>query len=285
MVRGGGWHERRKAMSRIFRGIGASLSRREFVRLGSAGLAGAALLGVAGCGSEESTAAARYGPTKGWIAALMGNDDAVVHVVLLGDSIFDNAAYVAGAPDVVRQVRQRLPQGSKATLAAVDGSTIGDVRGQLRGVPANATHLVLSVGGNDALGRSDFLATPARSTAEALSGLADIGDEFERAYLAMLADVLARRLPTAICTVYYPRFPDAALQKVAVAALTMFNDCIVRAAFTHGLPLLDLRLICSEETDYANPIEPSVRGGEKIARAIVEYVESDPLEGRTEVFT
>ena len=285
MVRGGGWHERRKAMSRIFRGIGASLSRREFVRLGSAGLAGAVLLGVAGCGSEESTAAARYGPTKGWIAALMGNDDAVVHVVLLGDSIFDNAAYVAGATDVVRQVRQRLPQGSKATLAAVDGSTIGDVRGQLRGVSADATHLVLSVGGNDALGRSDFLATPARSTAEALSGLADIGDEFERAYLAMLADVLARRLPTAICTVYYPRFPDAALQKVAVAALTMFNDCIVRAAFTHGLPLLDLRLICSEETDYANSIEPSARGGEKIARAIVEYVESDPLEGRTEVFT
>jgi hypothetical protein len=283
MVRGSGWHERRKAMSRIFRGIGASLSRREFVRLGSAGLAGAALLRVAGCGGEESTAA-RYGPTKGWIAALMGNDDAVVHVVLLGDSIFDNAAYVAGAPDVIRQVRQRLPQGSKATLAAVDGSTIGDVRGQLRGVPADATHLVLSVGGNDALGRSDFLATPARSTAEALSGLADIGDEFERAYLAMLADVLARRLPTAICTVYYPRFPDAALQKVAVAALTMFNDCIVRAAFAHGLPLLDLRLICSEETDYANPIEPSARGGEKIARAIVEYVESDPLEGRTEVF-
>ena len=274
-----------RAVSRTFRGMEATLSRREFVRLGGAGLAGAALLGVAGCGGEESTAAARYGPTKGWIAALMGNDDAVVHVVLLGDSIFDNAAYVAGAPDVVRQVRQRLPQGSKATLAAVDGSTIGDVRGQLRGVPADATHLVLSVGGNDALGRSDFLATPARSTAEALSGLADIGDEFERAYLAMLADVLARRLPTAICTVYYPRFPDAALQKVAVAALTMFNDCIVRAAFAHGLPLLDLRLICSEETDYANSIEPSARGGEKIARAIVEYVESDPLEGRTEVFT
>jgi hypothetical protein len=216
---------------------------------------------------------------------LPGNDDTVGHVVLLGDSIFDNAAYVAGAPDVVRQVRQRLPQGSRATLAAVDGSTIGDVRGQLREVPADATHLVLSVGGNDALGRSDFLATPARSTAEALSSLADIGDEFECDYLAMLADVLTRRLPTAICTVYYPRFPDAALQKVAVAALTVFNDCIVRAAFAHGLPLLDLRLICSEETDYANPIEPSAQGGEKIARAIVEYVESDPLVGRTEVFT
>jgi hypothetical protein len=71
----------------------------------------------------------------------MGNDVAVGHVVLLGDSIFDNASYVAGAPDVVRQVLQRLPQGSKATLAAADGSTIGDVRRQLRRVPADATHL------------------------------------------------------------------------------------------------------------------------------------------------
>ena len=274
-----------RAISGAFRGVGAALGRREFLRLGSAGLAGAALLGVAGCGGEESKVAARHGPTEGWIAALMRNDVAVGHVILLGDSIFDNAAYVAGAPDVVRQVRQRLPQGSKATLAAVDGSKIEDVRRQLRRVPSDATHLVLSVGGNDALGSSDFLDAPARSTAEALSGLADIGERFERGYLDMLTDVLAHELPTAICTVYYPRFPDAALQKVAVAALTVFNDCIVRAAFTHGLPLLDLRLICTEEEDYANPIEPSARGGEKIAQAIVEYVEQGPIGGRTQVFT
>ena len=213
-----------------------------------------------------------------------GNDVAVGHVVLLGDSIFDNAAYVAGAPDVVRQVSQRLPSGSKATLAALDGSKLADVRRQLRRVPADATHLVLSVGGNDALGNSDFLGAPARSAAEALSVLADIGEEFERGYLAMLTEVLARGLPTAICTVYYPRFPDAALQKVAVAALTVFNDSIVRAAFARGLPLLDLRLICTEARDYANPIEPSARGGEKIARTIAEFVERGRVASRTEVF-
>jgi len=214
----------------------------------------------------------------------MGNDAAVGHVVLLGDSIFDNAAYVAGAPDVVRQVRQRLPAGFEATLAAVDGATTRDVRHQLRRVPDDATHLVVSVGGNDALGSSDFLGAPARSTAEALSGLAEIGERFGRDYLAMLADVLAHGLPTAICTVYYPRFPDAALQRVAVAGLTVFNDCIVRAAFAHGLPLLDLRLICTELDDYANQIEPSARGGEKISRAITEFVEQDPAGGRTQVF-
>jgi lysophospholipase L1-like esterase len=210
----------------------------------------------------------------------------VSHVVLVGDSIFDNAAYVAAEePDVVRQVRQRLPHGSKATLAAVDGGRIRDVPEQLRRLPADATHLVVSVGGNDALSRSDFLAAPARSTAEALLGLADIGEEFERGYLAMLSGVLAYGLPTAICTVYYPRFPDRALQRTAVAALTVFNDCIVRAAFVHRLPLLDLRLICTEEGDYANPIEPSAQGGEKIARAIVRLVEHGFTGDRTEVFT
>ena len=227
----------------------------------------------------------RSSQERGCLAFSSGNDASVSHVVLLGDSIFDNAAYVtAGEPDAVQQVRQRLPYGSQATLAAVDGSKTRDVRDQLRRLPAEATHLVVSAGGNDALHSSDFLTAPVRSTTEALLGLADIAEEFERGYLNMLAGVLALGLPTATCTVYYPRFPEAALQRMAISALTVFNDCIIRAAFAHGLPLLDLRLICTEEGDYANPIEPSARGGEKIARAIVEVVEHGFAGGRTEVF-
>jgi lysophospholipase L1-like esterase len=206
------------------------------------------------------------------------------HVVLLGDSIFDNAAYTGGAPDVVRQVRQRLPQGSKATLRAIDGGTTEGVREQLRHLPTDATHLIVSAGGNDALGYIDFLGAPARSTAEAFLGLADIATEFEGRYRNMLTGVLAYRLPTAICTIYYPRFSDPDLQKIAVTALTVFNDCIIRAAFTHGIPLLDLRLICTEEGDYADPIEPSAQGGEKIAKAVVKLVEHGFASGRTEVF-
>jgi lysophospholipase L1-like esterase len=155
------------------------------------------------------------------------------HVVLLGDSIFDNAAYTGGAPDVVRQVRQRLPQGSKATLRAIDGGTTEGVREQLRHLPTDATHLIVSAGGNDALGYIDFLGAPARSTAEAFLGLADIATEFEGRYRSMLTGVLAYTLPTAICTIYYPRFPDPDLQKVAVTALTVFNDCIIQIGRAH----------------------------------------------------
>ena len=85
------------------------------------------------------------------------------HIVLFGDSIFDNAAYVGRAPDVVRQLRTRLGEGWKATLLAVDGDVTADVERQLGQLPREATHLVVSVGGNDALGSSSILAQPATS--------------------------------------------------------------------------------------------------------------------------
>jgi GDSL-like Lipase/Acylhydrolase family len=206
------------------------------------------------------------------------------HVVLLGDSVFDNVAYTGGAPDVVQQLRARLPPGWRATLGAVDGGTTGSVREQLRRLPPDATCLIVSAGGNDALGHIDFLGAPAVSTAEALLGLAGIAAGFERDYQEMLAEVLARGLPTAICTIYYPRFPEATMQQLAVTALTVFNDCIIRAALVHKLPLLDLRFVCTEDIDYADPIEPSARGGEKIARAIVEMLQRGFDGERTEVF-
>ena len=52
-----------------------------------------------------------------------------------------------------------------------------------------------------------------------------------------------------------------------------------------GLPLVDLRLICDRDEDYANPIEPSARGGDKIAAAVARLVaEHDFARRRSEVF-
>lgn len=207
-------------------------------------------------------------------------------IVLLGDSIFDNAAYVGGGPDVIAQVRERLPSGWRAELRAVDGAVIRDVRRQLQPAPEGESFLVLSVGGNDALGHIEILYEGARSFAEVLARLADISEEFEREYRAVLRALLEQLRPTALCTIYYPRFPELNLQRLAVTALTVFNDAILRAAFAAGLPVLDLRLICDEDADYANPIEPSARGGAKIAAAIVRLVrEHDFARGRTEIFT
>lgn len=59
----------------------------------------------------------------------------------------------------------------------------------------------------------------------------------------------------------------------------------VVAQLRRGLPLIDLRLVCDEAGDYANPIEPSVQGGAKIAAAIASLVAGhDWPRGRSAVF-
>src|SRR2546423_7222491 len=113
------------------------------------------------------------------------------HVVLLGDSIFDNAAYVPGGPAVVDQLQSHLPDGWRATLLAVDGSVTEDVATQLRRLPADASHLIVSAGGNDALGYSGILFAPARDAGDVFTRLTDIYDQFRGAYRAMLEAVLA----------------------------------------------------------------------------------------------
>jgi lysophospholipase L1-like esterase len=194
-----------------------------------------------------------------------------MHVVLLGDSIFDNASYTRGEPDVVTHLRNVLPTGSRATLCAVDGATTDGLARQLGRVPPDATHLVVAIGGNDALQNADLLDRRVSSTAEALLLFANRVDAFEAAYRAALAPVLALQRPTIVCTIYNGNL-EPSRARVARVALTVFNDVIVRFAFEHELPVVDLRLVCCDVSDYANPIEPSGRGGAKIARAIVRRV-------------
>ena len=157
---------------------------------------------------------------------------------------------------------------------------------QLDGASLGATHLVVSAGGNDALVQEAVLREPARSIGEALARLAQVRDRFQQAYRTMLDAMLPQALPTAVCTIYDPRFPDPASQRLAITELALFNDAIVRETFARGLTLIDLRLVCDEPADLANPIESAVLGGGKIAAAIARFItEQRPIAGRSAVVT
>jgi GDSL-like Lipase/Acylhydrolase family len=193
-------------------------------------------------------------------------------VVLIGDSIFDNARYTSGQPDVISHVHGLIPAGWQATLLAVDGATTNDIPAQLRRLPPDATHLVLSVGGNNAIMNADVLTTPVQLAREALVALAEISRSFEETYCQAVEACLESRLPLALCTIYNGRFEDAAYQRMIGVALMVFNDVILRVAIKFALAVIDLRFVCTSPEDYANPIEPSSAGGAKIARAIVSLV-------------
>jgi hypothetical protein len=73
---------------------------------------------------------------------------AIPHLVLLGDSTFDNKLYVGkGNPSIIDQLRSKTNgRGWKATSVAVDGQAISHIPSQLERIPEDATHLFISIG-------------------------------------------------------------------------------------------------------------------------------------------
>lgn len=223
------------------------------------------------------------------------------HVCLLGDSIFDNGVYVDGGPDVAEQL-EALPAresaeggppadeteqapgsqgrsensasgGLSVTLCAVDGSIVADVPAQIPDVPESATHLVLSAGGNDALSHESLLLDSSRRGPQLLTELSRAAAEFRAEYSRVLADLRRFDRKLAVCTIYHGNLEQNVAQAVP-AAVAAFNDAIYRVANEYSASVIELRDLCTVPGDYANPIEPSVQGGAKIARAIADWVNS-----------
>jgi len=197
-------------------------------------------------------------------------------LILLGDSIFDNGVYVKpGEPDVASHLRVRLPSADwTVELRAVDGSIASQVPAQLASAPIGPSDiLVMSAGGNDALGSIELLSDSRPYTvSQVLAHLYAVKEAFRTAYAATLDALLSYQRPAVVCTVYNPNFDEELLQHTAEAALSLFNDVIMQEAVRRRVPMIDLRLICTEPAHFANPIEPSNEGGARIADAIASAV-------------
>jgi lysophospholipase L1-like esterase len=202
---------------------------------------------------------------------LQASTPEMLHIVLLGDSIFDNKSYLShGEPDVRNQLQDLVgSDGGRVTLLARDADVARGVSlQQSKHIPKDATHLVLSVGGNDALGVGGH----ARMT---LGDMFSVMERFEREYDSAVHSLASHKLPILLVMPYYPRFPpEMEMMRVAKAGMTVFYDVIMRTAQKYECALLDLRTIFREDDDYANPIEPSAKGGEKMVRAILHAVRS-----------
>jgi hypothetical protein len=194
------------------------------------------------------------------------------HIVLIGDSIFDNGGYVGGGDSVIEQLNRKLPEKTKSTLLAVDGDVTEDVYAQLENIPNDATHVFISCGGNDALRIISILNKPVESVGHAMDVFTDVKNQFEERYSRMVLAVSKKVGKVTICTVHdsVPEYTTRAL-----TALSMFNEVILKEAFRINAPVIDLRLACNEAQDYSpvSPIEPSVHGAKKISDLIVRVTQ------------
>jgi len=209
----------------------------------------------------------------------------MTHIVLLGDSIFDNAPYVNSGEDVIHHLRRKIPSTWKATLLAIDGSIATDVNEQVQKLPIDTTHLFLSVGGNDALRNISYLYQQAQSVAEVTIEFANLTKIFSKDYSNALNGLLKKQLPTSVCTIYNPNYEQDNQNTIATSGLTFWNDVITQTAIANGLPIIELRQIFTNPSYYANPIEPSGIGADKLSDQILEILQNhDFTQSRTIVY-
>ena len=123
------------------------------------------------------------------------------HIILFGDSIFDNAGYVGSDESVIEQLQANIPVDCKATLLAVDGDVTSDVYSQLELIPEGATHAFLSIGGNDALRIVNVLQKSVYTVGEAMEIFTGIRLDFQNRYRKLITQIKQKVYKLIIYTV------------------------------------------------------------------------------------
>ena len=211
---------------------------------------------------------------------MKNSDSEMKHIALLGDSIFDNAEYVDKGDSVIEQLNVNLPINHKATLFAVDGDITSDVNAQLVLLPTDITHAILSIGGNDALRIVSVLQQPSSTVGESMQVFTKIRLDFQKRYRDLIIKIKQKVNNLVICTVH-DCVPD--IEPRALTALALFNEIILKEAFSIGLSVIDLRLLCNEKGDYStvSPIEPSRQGAKKIVEQVVKIIQEHDFNKST----
>ena len=217
------------------------------------------------------------------------NED--IHLVMLGDSVFDNGRYVPGEPDVHSQVSEQLKlffPNSELTFVAEDGAVIRDVfERQFQKIPEDATHVALSIGGNDLLGLSHNLQHQVGNNfQDNLIFLSNLKQKFLENYQSVIQKINSLGIPFVVCTIYYAgsiietenkridlghQLGFAGTDVVVDTFDAAISQVVEKVEYCKGL--IDLRFLFDTMDCYANPIEPSRIGGEKITEKLIKFVQ------------
>ena len=190
-------------------------------------------------------------------------------IVLLGDSILKNNSYVPDGKAVDNIIEERSLKNDKNIelySLAENNSKIVDVYSQINKIPLDinnkSTNIFLSSGGNDIL--SFYVDQHGDTT--------DTGflNTMLAAYKKLVKSIQTRMnlCQIVLLDVYYPTCNQFAQYK---PILEEWNSLIANYARENSLGLLQISQIVTSNDDFTLGIEPSEKGGEKIAQSILDY--------------
>ena len=184
-------------------------------------------------------------------------------IVLLGDSILKNNSYVSEGKGVDNILEER-----KAIVVSLaeNNSKIVDVYGQINKIPIdinnNSSFIFLSSGGNDIL--SFYVDQHGDTT--------DTGflNTMLAAYKKMIKSIQTRmnNCQIVLVDIYYPTSNQFSQYRPIIEE---WNTLIANYARENSLGLLQISQSVTSTEDFTLGIEPSEKGGAKIAQLILDY--------------
>jgi len=179
------------------------------------------------------------------------------YVILMGDSVLNNANYVPEGKSVVDILKTKL---SNVLNVSKDGATISDLYGQLDKIPTklnkSETYIFISAGGNDILSKGSALSN------------ADIRKLFN-SYMDFLK-ALRVKLGSSkinIMNLYLPANPRYQSYKESIDQWNqLINDNSSKIGEMYNV--VDLHSLLTTPEDFIYDIEPSETSSEKIANLI-----------------
>ena len=190
-------------------------------------------------------------------------------IVLLGDSILKNNSYVPNGKAVDNIIEERSLKNDKNIelySLAENNSKIVDVYSQINKIPLSinnkSTIIFLSSGGNDIL---SFYVDQHGDTSD--TGFLNT---MLAAYKKLVKTIQTRMdlCQIVLLDIYYPTCNQFAQYK---PILEQWNTLIAAYARENSLGLLQISQVITSNDDFTLGIEPSVKGGEKIAQLILDY--------------
>ena len=197
------------------------------------------------------------------LAALFRNNSAISisdtfvnknkNIVLIGDSMLNNSAYVYQNESVPDLLSKELV-GNTVYNFAKDGATINDCYAQLDKISINLnntnTYLVVSCGGNNILNKKT-----------------DINNLFNE-YSELLKSIKSK-VPNASLYVLNLYTPTNSHYVSYHSSIDQWNQLLTDNAPSLKYTIIDTASLLTSEEDFAYNIEPSAKGGPKIVNAIV----------------
>ena len=179
------------------------------------------------------------------------------YVILMGDSVLNNANYVPTGKSVYDILKTKL---SNVLNVSRDGATINDLYGQLDKIPMDLnkseTYIFISIGGNDILNKRSEL------DSNDVMRLFNTYMDFLKALRTKLGSVNIN-----IMNLYQPANPRYQSYK---SSIEEWNKLINQYSNKIGeiYNVVDLNSLLRTPEDFVYDIEPSDTGSEKIASLI-----------------